>query len=458
MHAKTRPNRALSLFLILAMLVTLFAALLPVAVSAGDPEPEEIQDFGYQSSADFAIGGESTDLRFLFTIGSLDYDEVGFIFSKTNDDPTINGDGCVKRATTTVYGSVTADGKALPAPEGRWWVAVKMTGIPQSYFDGLLYVRPFVTDANGTRYGDAAALSVRSAYAGRNAPSVYDVQIFSDETDGTYSPHRATLGEIRGAEHFYDPDNDLLIEFSILWNESLTRLLPDADPYMDVRFTPDEEGLGEEAYLVYWALVEDCPSSDCPYAGGFGCGDIDHAEADCPYPRFTYENAMGLGELYEDFPNLGGTDEENPEWGWHRVGIRYREELINAEKVREETADAAYNLEMWVYIDGTLVIHASASDLIAYDDTDRKLFSAASDGAGGIAYVENDDLYLHGAFLNSTAMTEENTGYFAIADYAATLGSDFVLPVRKVADPSPATLEVEAGVFVTATVWYEPAD
>ena len=52
MHAKTLPNRVLSLFLILAMLITLFAALLPVAVSAGDPEPEEIQDFGYQSSAE----------------------------------------------------------------------------------------------------------------------------------------------------------------------------------------------------------------------------------------------------------------------------------------------------------------------------------------------------------------------------------------------------------------------
>ena len=449
-------GRSFTLLLVVVLLIACFTAVLPT-VSA---EPAEIGNFCYQTLSTLDPStDEATDLRFLFTVGSLDYDEVGFIFSKTNDDPTINGDGCVKRATTTVYGSVAADGKAIPAPEGRWWVAVKMTGIPQSYFDGSLYVRPFVTDGNGTRYGDAAALSVRSAYAGRIAPSVYDVQIFSDETDGTYSPHRATLGEIRGAEHFYDPDNDLLIEFSILWNESLTRLLPDADPYMDVRVTPDEEGLGEEAYLVYWALVEDCPSSDCPYAGGFGCGDIDHAEADCPYPRFTdYNEYFGLGELYEDFPNLGGTDEEHPEWGWHRVGIRYREELVNAEEVREETADAAYNLEMWVYIDGTLVIHASASDLIAYDDTDRKLFSAASDGAGGIAYVENDDLYLHGAFLNSTAMTEENTGYFAIADYAATLGSDFVLPVRKVADPSPATLEVEAGVFVTATVWYEPAN
>ena len=446
-------GRSFTLLLVVVLLIACFTAVLPT-VSA---EPAEIGNFCYQTLSTLDPStDEATDLRFLFTVGSLDYDEVGFIFSKTNDDPTINGDGCVKRATTTVYGSVTADGKALPAPEGRWWVAVKMTGIPQSYFDGSLYVRPFVTDGNGTRYGDAAALSVRSAYAGRNAPSVYDVQIFSDETEGTYSPHRATLGEIRGAEHFYDPDNDLLIEFSILWNESLTRLLSDADPYMDVRFTPDEEGLGEEAYLVYWALVEDCPSSDCPYAGGFGWGMIDYPEDDCPYPM-----PMNLDEedyRYEDYPNLGGTDKEHPEWGWHRVGIRYREELVNAEKVREETADAAYNLEMWVYIDGALVIHASASDLIAYDDTDRKLFSAASDGAGGIAYVENDDLYLHGAFLNSTAMTEENTGYFAIADYAATLGSDFVLPVRKVADPSPATLEVEAGVFVTATVWYEPAD
>ena len=403
-------GRSFTLLLVVVLLIACFTAVLPT-VSA---EPAEIGNFCYQTLSTLDPStDEATDLRFLFTVGSLDYDEVGFIFSKTNDDPTINGDGCVKRATTTVYGSVTADGKAIPAPEGRWWVAVKMTGIPQSYFDGSLYVRPFVTDGNGTRYGDAAALSVRSAYAGRNAPSVYDVQIFSDETDGTYSPHRATLGEIRGAEHFYDPDNDLLIEFSILWNESLTRLLPDADPYMDVRFTPDEEGLGEEAYLVYWALAEDCPSSDCPYAGGFGCGDIDHAEADCPYPRFTDDNEyFGLGELYEDFPNLGGTDEEHPEWGWHRVGIRYREGLINAEEVREETADAAYNLEMWVYIDGTLVIHASATDLTILDENDER---------------EDRKLF-------------------------------FVLPVRKVADPSPATLEVEAGVFVTATVWYEPAN
>ncbi|MBR4336221.1 MAG: hypothetical protein IKP74_07190 [Clostridia bacterium] len=455
MHAPHK-GRSFTLLLVVVLLIACFTAVLPT-VSA---EPAEIGNFCYQTLSTLDPStDEATDLRFLFTVGSLDYDEVGFIFSKTNDDPTINGDGCVKRATTTVYGSVTADGKALPAPEGRWWVAVKMTGIPQSYFDGSLYVRPFVTDENGTRYGDAAALSVRSAYAGRNAPSVYDVQIFSDETDGTYSPYRATLGEIRGAEHFYDPDNDLLIEFSILWNESLTRLLPGAEPYMDVRFTPDEEGLGEEAYLVCWWLAANDYAVDCPYAGGFEWGGIHHAEADCPYPRFTYDNACGgLGELYEDFPNLGGTDEDKPEWGWHRVGIRYREELINAEEVREETADAAYNLEMWVYIDGTLVIHTSATDLIAYDDTDRKLFSAASDGAGGIAYVENDNLYLHGAFLNSTVMTEENTGYFAIADYAATLGSDFVLPVCKVADPSPATLEVEAGVFVTATVWYEPAN
>ena len=155
MHAKTRPNRALSLFLILAMLVTLFAALLPVAVSAGDPEPEEIQNFGYQSSADFAIGGESTDLRFLFTIGSLDYDEVGFVFSfesyGNKKTPTVGGSGCYTVSVNTVYRSITADGKTVNAPNGRYWVAAKVTNIPFAKYYEWIYVRAFVTDDHDTR-------------------------------------------------------------------------------------------------------------------------------------------------------------------------------------------------------------------------------------------------------------------------------------------------------------------
>ena len=113
-------HRSVAFLLIFAILTVSVVSLLPVATAA-DPVGDyagDMQDFGWQTLSDANQTDASTDLRFLFTIGSLDYDEVGFIFSKTNDDPTINGDGCVKRATTTVYGSVTADGKAIPAPEG----------------------------------------------------------------------------------------------------------------------------------------------------------------------------------------------------------------------------------------------------------------------------------------------------------------------------------------------------
>ena len=106
-------GRSFTLLLVVVLLIACFTAVLPT-VSA---EPAEIGNFCYQTLSTLDPSkDEATDLRFLFTVGSLDYDEVGFIFSKTNDDPTINGDGCVKRATTTVYGSVTADGKAIPAP------------------------------------------------------------------------------------------------------------------------------------------------------------------------------------------------------------------------------------------------------------------------------------------------------------------------------------------------------
>ena len=81
MHFK---KGALSLLLVLAMLTLLFAAILPVA--ADDPEPEEIQNFGFQSSADFAVGRATTEMRFVFTIGSLDYTKVGFVFSFENYD------------------------------------------------------------------------------------------------------------------------------------------------------------------------------------------------------------------------------------------------------------------------------------------------------------------------------------------------------------------------------------
>ena len=129
MHFK---KGALSLLLVLAMLTLLFAAILPVA--ADDPEPEEIQNFGFQSSANFAVAGAVTEMRFVFTIGSLDYTKVGFVFAfesyldgtedwKDEDwetfTPEVGADGCHTVEATAAYKTINADGKAQPAPDRK---------------------------------------------------------------------------------------------------------------------------------------------------------------------------------------------------------------------------------------------------------------------------------------------------------------------------------------------------
>ena len=146
----------LSLLLVLAMLLSGIVMLLPAA--AAEPEPEEIRDFSYQSSADFAVAHTTTEIRFVFTIGSLDYTKAGFVFSfeshGNNQEPEVGADGCYAIEATAAHSVIVADGQTIPAPDGRWWIAGKITNIPQDEFCGWIYVRAFVTDGAGTRYSE----------------------------------------------------------------------------------------------------------------------------------------------------------------------------------------------------------------------------------------------------------------------------------------------------------------
>ena len=319
---------------------------------------------------------------------------------------------------------------------------------------------------------DRYTCTVCGAHDDRPAPYEHNVQIFTTSTSGNYDPYKASLGSIRGSEHFYTPGNDLLIEYSILWNETLTNLSVASykdkqnkthyyTPYIDTRLTTNEAGSNNKN-IIYWSLADNVHGSDCEYAGGFEWGGIDNSEPDNPYPKFTgaaHNGGLGTGTNRNEYPNIGGanggdgTPQGDPQWGWHRVSIRYRNEVTNIDAVKDG-ADATYNLEMWVYIDGVLVIHASETDHKADNGEDRKLFSAASNGAGGITYTENDSQYLHGAFLCSKKMAS-GKGYFEIADYSVTIGSDFVQDVQKVTSPTSTTFEVQEGVFIPTTMWYE---
>lgn len=155
-----------SLFLLFATLFALVAAFLPTLVSA-DPilaADGEIEDFFYQT----VIGADvrdsvKTDLRFLFSVGSLDYDAVGFVFSTSSDPVKTDVPKQNYKSVTAVYSSVIANGEPISAPNGRLWAAVKLSDIPHASFATYIYIRPFVEDGSGTRYGETKRINVCEA-------------------------------------------------------------------------------------------------------------------------------------------------------------------------------------------------------------------------------------------------------------------------------------------------------
>ncbi|MBR4661819.1 MAG: hypothetical protein IKO92_03705, partial [Clostridia bacterium] len=257
--------------------------------------------------------------------------------------------------------------------------------------------------------------------------------------------------------------NDLLVEYSVLWTEEIKDLKNDQGPYMDFRFTQTSNPDSTNKNIFYWSLSDNCKGSDCKFAGGFEWGGIGLNEPDNPYPKFT-DGALGLGETRDEYPNIGGANKGDgipqgeDRYGWHRVSVRYRQEVSNVDAVKAGAA-AEYKLSLWAYIDGVLVVHAYETDFIykpgKSDQKDYKLYTAASDGNGGITYTESgDDLYFSGAYFHYKQMASGKVAYFAIADYSAKIGSEFEQNVAQVNYPVAKQLEVEDGVFVPVTMWY----
>ena len=440
MHFK---KGALSLLLVLAMLTLLFAAILPVA--ADDPEPEEIQNFGFQSSANFAVAGATTEMRFVFTIGSLDYTKVGFVFAfesyldGTEDwededwetfTPEVGADGCHTVEATAAYKTINADGKAQPAPDERWWVAVKVANIPQDEYNSWIYVRAFVTDGEGTRYSDTVHISPFEAHRDFDDKSIREY--ISTDTKSEYGDLRNVWTDVldSGVKHFY-PDasnnyegNDLYIEYSVLFSKYLTEtyLKASAGPYV---VSGVAKGDSMHYALIYWDPCD--AKSDYRFTT---TGNFTTVADEDPglYPN------MATGSEYADFPHVGGEDEENPEYGWHRIGIVYHEEVINVNAVKGG-ADAEYYLTVSLYIDGNLVSVLCSTDNLAEDSNnyDLKLYTAEHDGNGGIVYTDvaetNRDQSVYVYRLRNYQSKDEKNGknsYCVFADAFATCGNDFV--------------------------------
>ncbi len=470
--------------LLLAMALLSASVFLPLGVSS---EPAEIDDFGYQSPVDADVLDDETSLRFLFTVGSLGYTEVGVVVSKSVAEPTYDGSGCYTYKTTTVHHSIVADGETRNAPDGRFWVAVKLTGIPHHYFDGDFYLRAFVRDGGGIRYSDVEALSVCMALghthvlpwdadgdatmltagtlsghcAGcdldvtktgvKREPIVYN----SDEPAGPFEYGTAFrfakgLADVRDGGHFYPtgahPDGqDLYFEYSFLWNETLANWdWAKALAEMKIISIRNTAGKHREFYYLY-ARDNNDPfqtSNDCPYAGHFDFSTNADKQAGVLYgPDAGYASPL----IRSASPYIW---DEN--WfatgGWHRIGVRFHEEAANDE------GNVAYSGFSELYLDGVLVWRIKSDmDLLA---TNNLLLYTAEVIDDELVYHDNDDAVIEMRIESITSSTAPV--YIAVGDIYWSCGDGFVLDVEREPFPAAATLDLDESVTVPASFSYRP--
>ena len=139
------------------------AAVLVGGVYVAPAKAAESMDKGVKAQIGASVNADSetSSIRLLSGVDSLDYTEVGFYV-------TINGNE-EKVSTTTVYESVKAAGEVVAAGdviEGASYVAaVSVTNITE--FEDAIYVKPYWVDANGNEtVGTDRYVRVANGYDG----------------------------------------------------------------------------------------------------------------------------------------------------------------------------------------------------------------------------------------------------------------------------------------------------
>ncbi len=271
-----------------------------------------------------------------------------------------------------------------------------------------------------------------------------------DAISERYGMAEVKLEDVRGDDHFYPTEvnpegKDLYVEFSILWNETVLNFDASNNPYMVGRFYD-----GKPFY--YFSPVSGMSYSDAQFSGAFEwMGNFATPISDSEVT--TPATMCGGNPNYSDYPNIAGTDEANPEYGWHRFGLRYHLELLDG-KTGENLKD--YVGIATAFVDGVAIFKLSTgSD--GMQNWESLLFKAESDGEGGVVYSDAGDIVV--PFIMNKSNTKADTvAYLAFADVYVTCGTDFVMKVEKVASPEADTLEVAEGVEIPAPVYFKLAD
>ena len=118
----------------------------------------------------------------------------------------------------------------------------------------------------------------------------------------------------------------------------------------------------------FWmALKDGAKGADSKVCGAFEFTDCMQTVEYGPATMSPDASGKITGGVYGNFPNIGGADEENPEWGWHRMAFVYHQELANEDALKEDAEAGAtaaqYLITYSCYIDGVLIFtHSNRAD------------------------------------------------------------------------------------------------
>ena len=482
-------KRGVTTLLLLALLIVSVAIILPIVASAdGTPaNGGEIEDFAYQTLTGADVkNDEDTDLRFLFSINNLDYDAVGFVFS-TSDDPVKTGTKQSGNFTesTTVYRSVTANGEDINAPVGRFWVAVQLSDIPHASFATYVYIRPYVEDGSGTRYGETRRINVCEALGhvheiknptgtatlltagtrcgdcaacGLTGITELDVRaavadtlvenrfLNGNSSAGQFDEAGLVRSALASGEKFYPAaennyeGRDFYFQIDVLWNRTMVNCYDDEIKLCFYQDSNTKSALGTnysgKNASFYYFTTKDNSSCWNTYAGGFDWGTGNTA---LEGPK----EAATRGKLFDRYANLNDSPDTR-DWGWHRIGVRVHQEADT------DGNTVTYSGCTYLYIDGEQrwKIDLNPSDLKTWGmllytmDTSRN-------------YTANSfDVYFD--FWAANIAKSGVACYMVTANktFDAVIPSEFETGVVPVKDPAPSKYVLGNDAVVEANVYF----
>ena len=299
------------------------------------------------------------------------------------------------------------------------------------------------------------------------APAVYNTSNPSGPyyNSGKFIVSKSTE-DIRGDNHFCptegDPDgNDLWFEYSFLWNESFANWIGLAE--MEVAGLWNADGRYAHHRPLFYCYMRDGVKDYCPYAA-----------------HFDYTTHMpGLGSgVFLDPGNgqkiyLGGhddvlTEESHPslgEYGWHRIGVHFHQEVAEYDEAKGGTVYAGYHE---LFIDGVKVWKILSNIQGRWTDnswntnsgkdmksTNCMLWTAEYDGVNW-TYSENNVSVK--VYMDANLSSALGSVYVVVDDPIWTCGSGFALNVEPNPTPTETTITLAEGVEVPGTVYFKLAD